>query len=86
MELAGMLMNWMSGTTVTPSLDSPSPLIRTESSRGSSRVGCGPKLHPVDGDLQLEGYRKAGRQKLSSDVHPVCCCVGELASSKDRVG
>ena len=31
-ELAGMLTNWMSGTTAIPSLDSPSPLIRTESS------------------------------------------------------
>ena len=31
-ELAGMLTNWMSGSTAMPSLDSPSPLIRTESS------------------------------------------------------
>ena len=31
-ELAGMLTNWMSGTTAMPSSDSPSPLIRTESS------------------------------------------------------
>ena len=29
-ELAGMLTNWMSGTTATPSLDSPLPLIWTE--------------------------------------------------------
>ena len=30
-ELAGMLMNWMSGTRVMPSSDSPLPLIWTES-------------------------------------------------------
>ena len=36
------------------------------------------------GNLQLEGHGQAVRWKLSSDVHPICCGVGESASSKDR--
>ena len=41
------------------------------------------QLHPVNGNLRLEGHGQAGRRELSGDVHLVCCSVGESASSKD---